>query len=101
MTPFSVSSADFAIAFLTGCVICFSNPPKISFAPSRIVTSEPKFAKAVPNSEPIYPPPTTTSLLGTSCRFKAPVESITRLPNSKFGISIGLEPVAIIACLKL
>lgn len=45
----------------------------------------------------MYPPPTTTNLPGTSCKFKAPVESITRLPNLKLGISIGLEPVAMIA----
>ncbi len=79
----------------------FSKPPKISLAPSRIVTSEPKLANAVPNSDPMYPPPTTTNLPGTSCKFKAPVESITRLPNLKLGISIGLEPVAMIAFLKL
>ncbi|SCT48792.1 Uncharacterised protein [Staphylococcus aureus] len=66
-----------------------------------MVTSEPKLANAVPNSDPMYPPPTTTNLPGTSCKFKAPVESITRLPNLKLGISIGLEPVAMIAFLKL
>ncbi len=93
-TPFSF------IPFLTGCVICFSKPPKISLAPSRMVTSEPKLANAVPNSDPMYPPPTTTNLPGTSCKFKAPVESITRLPNLKLGISIGLEPVAMIASLS-
>ena len=49
----------------------------------------------------MYPPPTTTNLPGTSCKFKAPVESITSFTEFEIRISIGLEPVAMIAFLKL
>ena len=43
----------------------------------------------------------TTILLGISCRLNAPVELRTRLEYLKVGNSIGREPVAIIAFLKL
>ena len=43
----------------------------------------------------------TTIFSGTSCKLSAPVELRTRFEYLKVGNSIGREPVAIIAFLKL
>ncbi len=69
---------------------------------SMTVTSEPKRLKIDANSQPMMPPPSTTSRRGTSVCASRPVESTTRGESrpSIGGLS-GKEPVAMIACWKL
>ena len=63
---------------------------------SITVTSDPNLDQTEPNSRPIYPPPTTTSLLGTSLNESASVDEIILLPViSTPGIDVGIDPVAI------
>ena len=69
---------------------------------SMIVTSVPKRSKIDANSQPMIPPPRTTSRLGTSVCASSPVESTQRGESSPgIGGMIGYEPVATIALLKL
>ena len=65
---------------------------------STIATSEPKRRKIDANSQPMMPPPRTTSRRGTSVCARSPVES-THRGESRPGIGgrIGYEPVATIA----
>ena len=68
---------------------------------SMIVTSEPKRLKIEANSQPMIPPPRTTSRAGTSEAARSPVESTQRAESSPgIGGRIGNEPVATIALLK-
>ena len=69
---------------------------------SMIVTSLPKRSKIDANSQPMMPPPSTTSRRGTSVCARSPVES-THRGESRPGIGgvIGYEPVATIALLKV
>ena len=69
---------------------------------SMIVTSLPKRSKIDANSQPMMPPPRTTSRRGTSVCARSPVES-TQRGESRPGIGgvIGYEPVATIALLKV
>ena len=69
---------------------------------STIVTSVPKRSKIDANSQPMIPPPRTTSRRGTSVCARRPVES-TQRGESRPGIggAIGYEPVATIALEKL
>ena len=67
-----------------------------------IVTSEPKRRKIEANSQPMMPPPRTTSRRGTSVWASRPVESTQRAESSpSIGGRSGNEPVAMIACLKV
>ena len=62
---------------------------------STIVTSEPKRWKIEANSQPMMPPPRTTSRAGTSCCASRPVESTQRGESSPgIGGRSGNEPVA-------
>ena len=64
-----------------------------------IVTSEPKRRMIDANSQPMIPPPSTTSRLGTSVCASRPVESTQRGESSpSIGGRSGNEPVATIAC---
>ena len=66
---------------------------------STTVTFVPSAAYTVPNSSPMYPPPTTSSDLGMSGISSAPVESIRRgLSRVIPGTVDGRDPVAMIAC---
>jgi hypothetical protein len=66
---------------------------------SMIVTSDPKRWKIEANSQPMMPPPRTTSRLGTCVCASSPVESTTRDESSpSIGGRRGYEPVATIAC---
>src|SRR5581483_5998822 len=68
---------------------------------SMIVTSEPKRRKIEANSQPMIPPPRTTSRRGTSVCARRPVESTQRGESSPpIGGRIGNEPVATIADLN-
>ena len=65
---------------------------------SIIVTSVPKRSKIDANSQPMIPPPRTTSRFGTSVCSSRPVESTQRGDSSPgIGGAIGYEPVATIA----
>ncbi len=65
---------------------------------SMIVTSEPKRRKIEANSQPMMPPPSTTSRRGTSVCASRPVESTQRGESSpSIGGRSGNEPVAMIA----
>ena len=67
-----------------------------------IVTSVPKRSKIDANSQPMIPPPRTTSRSGTSVCASSPVESTQRGESSpSIGGRMGNEPVATIALLKL
>ena len=69
---------------------------------SMIVTSLPKCAKIDANSQPMMPPPSTTSRRGTSVWESRPVESTQRGESSPgIGGRIGYEPVATMALLKV
>ena len=69
---------------------------------STIVTSEPKRLKIEANSQPMMPPPRTTSRRGTSVCARSPVESTQSAESSpSIGGRIGNEPVAMIADLKV
>ena len=69
---------------------------------STIVTSEPNCWKIEANSQPMIPPPSTTSRLGTVSWASSPVESTQSGESSpSIGGRIGYEPVATIALLKV
>ena len=69
---------------------------------SMIVTSEPKRSKIEANSQPMMPPPRTTSRRGTSLWARRPVESTHSAESSpSIGGRSGYEPVAMIADLKV
>ncbi len=68
---------------------------------STIVTSVPKRLKIEANSQPMIPPPRTTSRAGTSVCESRPVESTQRGESSPgIGGRIGNEPVQTIALRK-
>ena len=88
----------FASSFAASASSCGISVSSIS----TIVTSEPKRWKIEANSQPMMPPPRTTSRLGTSVCASRPVESTQRGESSpSIGGMIGNEPVATIACLKV
>src|SRR6185437_6485161 len=68
-------------------------------SPGSISTTEtfdPSAAYTVPSSRPIYPPPTTSKVFGTSLKLSAEVESIMRGVSSlNVGMTAGRDPVAI------
>ena len=67
-----------------------------------IVTSEPKRRKIDANSQPMIPPPSTTSRRGTSVCARRPVESTQRDESRpSIGGRSGNDPVATIAHLKV
>ncbi len=69
---------------------------------STIVTSEPKRRKIDANSQPMIPPPRTTSRPGTCSCASRPVESTQSEESSpSIGGRIGNEPVATIALLNV
>ena len=80
-----------------------SSSPGISVGSiSMIVTSVPKRLKIDANSQPMIPPPRTTSRRGTSVWARRPVESTQRgesIPG--IGGRIGNEPVATIALVNV
>ena len=62
---------------------------------STTETFEPSAAYTVPSSRPMYPPPITSKVPGTSLKSSAAVESITRGVSSlNAGMIAGREPVA-------
>ncbi len=68
---------------------------------STIVTSLPKWSNTDANSTPITPPPSTISRGGTASIASRPVESTQRGPSMpSTGGRVGLEPVAITACVN-
>ena len=68
---------------------------KILFSTSTMVTLLPSFVKNVPISRPIAPPPIMHMVFGISFSESISLELSMNLPsNSKPGIWIGLEPVA-------
>ena len=69
---------------------------KKSSSASIIVTLEPSLDQTLPSSRPIIPAPIIPNDFGTSLNDSAPVLSTIFLPNFADGISIGLDPVAII-----
>ena len=67
-----------------------------------IVTSVPKRLKIEANSQPMIPPPSTTSRAGTSVWESRPVESTQRAKSSPgIGGRIGNDPVATIALVNV
>ena len=80
-----------------------SSSAGISFGSiSMIVTSVPKRRKIEANSQPMMPPPSTTSRRGTCVWASRPVESTQRAESRpSIGGRSGNEPVATIALLKL
>ena len=67
-----------------------------------IVTSVPKRRKIDANSQPMIPPPSTTSRFGTSVCASSPVESTQRSESSpSIGGRSGNEPVAMTADLNV
>ena len=48
----------------------------------------------MPNSSPMYPPPTTTTWSGNSLRLKASLDEMTLSSNFMKGSSTGIEPLA-------
>ena len=69
---------------------------KKSFIASKTVTSEPSRDQTLPSSNPIIPAPTIPSVLGTVSNESAPVLLTIFSLKLADGISIGVEPVAII-----
>ena len=67
-------------------------------SPGVISTTDtfvPSAAYTEPSSSPMYPPPITSMVLGTSGRSSAPVESITRGESMESeGMRVGSEPSA-------
>ena len=84
----------FASSFAASASSCGISVSSIS----TTVTSLPKVLKIEANSQPMIPPPSTTSRRGTSVCASRPVES-TQRSDSRPGIGgrIGNEPVATIA----
>ena len=63
---------------------------------SITVTLAPNLFQTDPSSSPMYPPPITAKFLGTSLKFKAPVElTIFSSSTTTFLIFEGIDPVAI------
>ena len=84
----------FASSFAASASSCGISVSSISM----IVTSEPKRLKIDANSQPMMPPPRTTSRRGTSVWARRPVESTQRSHSSPgIGGRSGNEPVATIA----
>ena len=87
----------FASSFAASASSCGISVSSIS----TIVTSVPKRLKIDANSQPMMPPPRTTSRRGTSVCASRPVESTQRsLSSPGIGGRIGNEPVATIAALE-
>ena len=63
---------------------------------SITVTLDPSRDHTLPSSKPIIPAPTTPRVSGTLVKPNAPVLSTMFLPKGAEGISMGLDPVAII-----
>ncbi|CAB4335661.1 unannotated protein [freshwater metagenome] len=81
--------------FVTGATMCEGSCGNIRDAASTIVTFEPTFARAVPNSKPMYPPPTMTVAAGTVAKFNTSVESRMRIPSRGRAATVaGRDPVA-------
>ena len=69
---------------------------KKSSIASKTVTSEPSRDQTLPSSNPIIPAPTIPNVLGTVSNESAPVLFTIFSLKLADGISIGVEPVAII-----
>ena len=69
---------------------------KKSSIASKTVTSEPSRDQTLPSSNPIIPAPTIPNVLGTVSNESAPVLFTIFSLKHADGISIGVEPVAII-----
>ena len=88
----------FASSFAASASSCGISVSSIS----TIVTSEPKRWKIEANSQPMIPPPRTTSRRGTSVAASSPVESTQRGESSpSIGGRNGNEPVATTADLNV
>src|SRR3954469_10519867 len=88
----------FASSFAASASSCGISVSSIS----TIVTSLPKVLKIEANSQPMIPPPSTTSRRGTSVWASSPVESTHRsLSSPGIGGRSGNDPVATIADLKV
>ena len=97
LEPRRISMPCFVNIFFVSLAICWSIIERKSSIASINTTLLPILFQTLPNSNPITPAPMTPNLFGVSIISKAPLESTIVSPLTfATGISIGLDPVAII-----